>query len=355
MIETKALIIGDPHFKVSNVRDTDLMTEAVLKTARSLDLDFIVVLGDTLDRHESIHVVPLCRSITFLAELKEIAPVYLLIGNHDLKNNKQYLSEEHPFTALKQWTNLKVIDKPSLYKINELPFVFVPFVATGRFMEALDSMHSSCSETGALEILNDWKSATCIFAHQEFKGVQMKAITSVEGDAWDVTYPFVISGHIHSYQEVQENLLYVGTAYQQEFGDSCDKALSYFKFTSSTQRTHERIDLKLPQKYIIKMSCNEVTDYQLPTNADLKISISGTAGELKAIMKHPNVEKWKKEGHKVTYKTIPDVNNNEPILIKATENFSDILYDAVSENIRLKSLYQQIFGNIVNEMNKMKI
>ena len=77
------LVIGDPHFKISNVCDTDLMVESIIRIATERHPDIIVVLGDILDRHENIHVSPLTRSIKFLTSLMTIAPTYALIGNHD--------------------------------------------------------------------------------------------------------------------------------------------------------------------------------------------------------------------------------------------------------------------------------
>src|SRR5436305_10563098 len=176
------LVIGDPHFKISNVCDTDLMVESIIRIATERHPDIIVVLGDILDRHENIHVSPLTRSIKFLTSLMTIAPTYALIGNHDLKNNKQFLSDEHPFTALKFLPGITIVDTTILTIIKNQTFVFVPYVPPGRFEEALNKC-------------DNWQTATCIFAHQEFKGAQMGAIVSTEGDSWLTSQPYVASGH----------------------------------------------------------------------------------------------------------------------------------------------------------------
>lgn len=331
-----ALVIGDPHFKVGNVKETDAMTASILDCAKLRNPDFIVVLGDVLDRHESIHVSPLNRATNFLADLCSLAPTYLLIGNHDLKNNRQFCSDEHPFSALKRWhKNITVVDTTITEEIKGKIFTFVPYVPPGRFIEALNKS-------------NNWMQSACIFAHQEFKGCKMGAIISIEGDQWPLNYPYVVSGHIHDYQEPQVNILYTGTPIQHAFGDRHDKTISYLVF--ETERTHERIDLGLPKKQIVYLDCTQVSVYMPNDKADLKIIIRGVSGDLKAIIKHPNIDIWKKAGHKIIFKDVPIVKdrdiNTDKIQTMQTLRFSQILHSKISNDPKLQSLYSKLFGTI---------
>lgn len=332
-----ALVIGDPHFKVANVRETNAMVESIVRTANERRPDIIIVLGDVLDRHETIHVSPLTRAIEFLGRLMEIAPTYVLIGNHDLKNNRQFLSDEHPFTALKYWgPRMIIIDTTTMVNINDQIFVFVPYVPPGRFIEALQRCPG-------------WETATCIFGHQEFRGAQMGAITSIEGDEWSLTYPYVVTGHIHDYQEPQVNILYTGTPIQHAFGDRHDKTISYFVYHTPNEREHVRIDLGLPRKQIIRITCAEVSTYVPQQNHELKIIIRGTSGEIRAIKMHPNINIWKQSGYKIIYKDLPlngttMPNDNISIISIAPLRFSTVLYNKINSNQRLSSLYIKIFG-----------
>jgi len=332
MNEVKVLVIGDPHFKVSNFKETEDMCKAILIKAKELLPDIIVVLGDVLDRHETIHVSPLTRSINFLDKLRNISPLYVLIGNHDLKNNRQFLSDEHPFTALKYWDNTTIVDTIKSITFKDKLFVFVPYVAPGRFEEVLNKM-------------DNWKEATCIFAHQEFKGCQMGPIISVEGDKWELEYPFIISGHIHDYQEPQYNILYTGTPIQHAFGDRTDKTISFMKFNGG--REHERISLMLRSKKIVYLKCSDVDNYIPDKNCELKIIIKGTSGEIKAIMKHINIDIWKKDGHKIVYKDIPlEKSESNDFIMKPNQKFSMILYNRINKNKRLSELYINMFGEM---------
>jgi len=387
--DVNILVIGDPHFKVSGVPEHNKMCESVIKNIKDRNIDLIVILGDILDRHETIHISPLTRSINFLGELIKIAPVFNLIGNHDLKNNKQFLSDEHPFSSFNLLDNLHkeninnitnlisefvnpdlmtkimdnietivnskkitIVDKVIMTTIKNQNFIFVPYVPSGKFQEALNTLNHTMDNI------------TCIFAHQEFKGAQMGSITSTDGDMWSVNNPYIISGHIHNRQHLQENILYVGTPIQHSFGDNPNKTISYFSFKSPSIRTEERINLGLPRKHTAKISCEEVNKYIPPVNSIVRITITGNYTSLKTIMNHPNVIKWEKLGHKVTTKEIPIVDDKnihiskeDNIINKAPPKFSTALQMSISKNIQLQQLYCNIFGskNIESDNQTKKI
>ncbi len=262
------LCIGDLHHKVNNIPATTKMNLAILQVAKDKKPDFIVVLGDSLDRFETIHSIPLRQTIQFFRDLSQIAPLYIIIGNHDKINNSDFLTDIHPFTSLHYWPNTYVIDKVLVQTINNHKFVFCPYVYPGRFKEAL--------QTENIDPLIS--QITAIFAHQEFLGAKMGAICSTVGDPWDPSYPLVISGHIHNYDRLQSNIIYTGTPIQHAFGDSTDKTISFFIFNN--EFTEERIDLHLPKKKIIYMNVEEA-DKLIPDNFndaldnEIKIVIKG--------------------------------------------------------------------------------
>jgi hypothetical protein len=337
-MSVRLLVIGDPHFKVSNIRETDAMTAAIVRVVQERQPHAIVVLGDVLDRHETIHVSPLTRAIEFLHQLMVIAPTYVLIGNHDLKNNRQFLSNDHPFVALKYWdpSRMIIVDTTTIARIGAHQFTFVPYVPPGCFGQALDTRP-------------EWTTSTAIFAHQEFKGARMGAVISEEGDVWPLTDPYVISGHIHDYHEPQVNILYTGTPIQHAFGDRHDKSISFFTFHSESNRDHERIDLMLPRKQIMRIMCADVSTYVPPTNCELKIIISGTSGELKAIVKHPNIEVWKKAGYRIAYKALPiekPIMTGSPRMVREQLRFTSVLMRALEGKQNLQDLYTKIFGSV---------
>ena len=70
---TRIFVIGDPHFKINNIEETNEMTSKILDLIDKLNPHAVVCLGDVLDRHETIHVGPLLRSIDFFQKIASIS------------------------------------------------------------------------------------------------------------------------------------------------------------------------------------------------------------------------------------------------------------------------------------------
>lgn len=342
-MSTKIFVIGDPHFKTNNIEETNEMSEKLLYHIQQSKPHAVVCLGDVLDRHETIHVGPLLRSIDLFQKIANEYPLFILIGNHDRPSNQVFLTDEHPFTALKLWKNTTIVDKVVQSEINGLPFLFVPYVPPGRFAEAIET----------LVPIGEVEKFQCIFAHQEFKGAKMGIVESVIGDTWDENYPLVISGHIHDFDELGSNIIYTGTPIQHAFGDNEDKGVFLFAFGESGTQ-YEKIDLQLPKKKIIKISCSEVSLLKkLDPKYYYKIIISGTPEELKTIKLGPFLEILPKS--KIVYKTISStINKWNHELDFDSKSFLELLYEEIesTENLEeqqeLNEIYCQLFG-----MNKI--
>ncbi len=334
------LVIGDPHFKTNEMVQSIRMAEAIVQIAAEAKPDFIVCLGDTLDRHETIHVEPLTQAIKWLSQLKDIAPVFLLIGNHDRPNNSDFLSDKHPFSGLDQWKNLIVVDKVITRSYGEFNFFFVPYVPPGRFQEALETNP-------------DWslkKKWTAGFSHQEFYGIEVaKGIFSDKGDRWPVDGPLLINGHIHDRSIPQANIISIGTPRQHDFDESFDKAISLFTFTADAYK-EVRIPLPLPRKLIVRLTTQEFYTYELPSPLVdyIKIEISGTRAELVTIRKLDKIKQFRKAGVKiVTRDTEAGLERirEKPLPDKVWQEtpFKLRLYHRIKGDQELERVYSRIF------------
>jgi|DewCreStandDraft_4_1066084.scaffolds.fasta_scaffold02053_35 DNA repair exonuclease SbcCD nuclease subunit len=391
MSSLTCIAIGDPHFKTDNVVFTDEFVDKALPLIRQKNPDFIVVLGDILDRHALIHVNPLERSIRFLKKLSEIAPLYVLIGNHDRPNNSNFLTTEHPFNALKYWNSTKIVDVGLIDTIKNRKFIFLPYVPPGRFFEALATLFSPKEKKDTLlskyqedveKIKQDLKidkktslltetekeiyrhrhkqlveelfspslnDITAVFAHQEFYGAKMGAIVSTEGDEWPLSFPFVISGHVHDYHYVQDNLLYIGTPLSHASNDHEIKTLSYFSWTFDNSRpVEERIDLNLTKRIVVTIPWDQVATYVPPPKHFVKLIITGTSAELKTVLKVQNIKTLTAMGVKIAYKNLPS-----PLTEVSQQQeqhkmlgYKARLYQAVSQNPELKNTFVKLFGNL---------
>lgn len=292
--DVKVFLIGDPHFKASKVKLGNEYIEKCVAHAREAEPTFIVCLGDTLDTNEIIRVHALKLAERFLDELTQIAPTYLLIGNHDLINQVQFQTDNHGFGAFKKWPNLTVVDRVMEAEYGNRLFVFCPYVPKGRFLEAL-----SGSEI-------DWRAAEAIFAHQEFLDCKMGARISDDGDEWDEEYPPVFSGHIHEEQLVGENVYYPGSSVQHGYADNPDKKVWVVTFSlgeEETPFTIEKIDVGLRWKKLFYYDVNEVKnfDFEIAQHYDVKIVVSGDKDAITVFKKSQLKSKLTRAGVTIGY------------------------------------------------------
>ena len=275
------LIIGDPHFKCGNSEDTNILHEHSVRLARKYHVDFIVVLGDVFHQHETVNIGPMDRVVSWFADLAEVAPTYVLVGNHDRRNNRVFLTTEHSMRGI-SGANITIIHDTLRVERDGKNYVFVPYVPPGRFMEALNRV--------------PWEDSTIIFAHQEFKGGEYNGIISAEGDEWDSTAPYIVTGHLHNYHKVGSNILYTGTPFQENFGELPNKALVLF---DTETMKFKRLKIPCIPKIQVTIKSKHIMTYEPPENFKLQIKIQGTSGEMVGIMKHPTVLEWKRLGYDV--------------------------------------------------------
>nr|WIL04307.1 putative exonuclease [Cedratvirus lena] len=307
----RVLVIGDPHFKENNPSESEEMSEKICLVALKEKPDLIVCLGDVLDRHEKISLFALRRATLFLEKLSLIAKTFVLVGNHDRPNNSTYLTDEHPFLAYKHWgERLVIVDNV----LQEGEMLFVPYVPPGRFLETLQGVE-------------DWQKSKVIFAHQEFSGARMGAVTS-SVEKWPEEEPFVISGHIHDYQRVQDNLLYVGTPIQHAFNDNQNKTISLFTFAEEEWK-ETRIDLACKKKKVIHIKASEVHNFALPEHISLKLVIEGEKEELRLLQSAPLIKELKSKGVKVHFKPL---EKKEKFVYNRETSFYSTLQEMVKDD-----------------------
>ena len=322
------IVIGDIHFKISNISESELFIKKITEIVYEKKPDFIVLLGDILDTFEKIHTSALNIAYEFIDSIRSISKTYIIVGNHDMVNIKQFLDEKnHWMNALKEWKNVLIIDKAIKEVINNHIFVFTPYVFPGVFIDALNTVGDV------------WLNASCIFAHQEIFNCQMGAYLSIQGDKWKPEYPNLISGHIHLNQKIQENVYYPGAS----MDDKMKTVISCITFKGENKHYElEEIDLKLPKEKTLYMSINEIEDYKITETQDkIKIVIHGEYNEYKTFKKSAKYKKLVSKNIKISYKP-----KKIEIKIK-NEKLSKI----IEKNTNDTSNFFKIINNIIEEEN----
>lgn len=323
VIEKRVLFVGDPHFKIKNVEYIPLFVSRIVGIVESNILDFVVVAGDLLDNHDRVDVEPLNLAIQFIDLLRKKIKTFVLVGNHDYKNNQQFLTDHHWMNALKCWDNVTIVDEVVEYTTDGFSFLFVPYVPPGRFEEALKTKYDQ---------VNYSKNFKAIFAHQEFFGCKMGPIESKCGDKWDENWPMVISGHIHNKQWSQSNIYYPGSAMQHAFGQSIENTVPILTFTND-ELSYEEIDLKMPKLTIKYLSVEDVMKPLKFKNKEFrkyKIVLHSTCTEeFQTFKKTLRYKQLLDEGFKITFKLKNVISEGSSV--DTPLNFIDILHQKIKD------------------------
>lgn len=323
----KILAIGDTHFSTKNKKDTDVMRQEVLNKVQEIQPEIIVLLGDVLDKHAYVHQDPFNDALEMISNLRYFAPTYVLIGNHDMRHNEEYLPKRHFFTPCKYWDNVFIVDEPMMSG----NLVFMPYVPKFRFREALDKLGE------------EWKKASVIFAHQDFQGAKMGP-QEVEADPWPLDAPQVVSGHNHNTQTPQANIFYPGPPYHTSFGDKTAAILCLVE-TSSYGVRLSRISLNVPRKKTLNMTPDEVLEYTPENTQDtIRIRVTGTREELKALSRNSAVKKLSRSGVQFRYMTTEQERPSLDNINTPQRSYREEVQERIAADKGLKKWFDFLFG-----------
>lgn len=342
---TQFLLVGDLHFKTSDIERCQIMCKDVISKANETNPDFIVILGDVYHDFEQIKQSVNRRVTDFFEEMRKIAPLYVLVGNHDRPNNTEFCTKNHSLAPFEYWDNIHIIDTTKQYNIKGYKFVFVPYVYPGRFEEALD-------------LVEDWRDSDAIFAHQEIKGVKMDMIRSEMGDEWQIDYPQLFCGHIHEYQKLASNIHYPGNVMQLNYGDNTDKSISLITFKGK-KWTEKRLYTDVPCKVKLVVNVDEFLDMEDPEYDVVKITIKDTEANIKTLSKNKKMKDYIKRGFIIN---IMYINNDKKedddeeeeddmeLIERRVEDYDKLLYSKVNECEKsIKEEFKQLFPEIVEK------
>jgi DNA repair exonuclease SbcCD nuclease subunit len=288
-MNTNILVIGDIHFKIDNIPESYEFIKKIDEYIKENcdKIDYIIVLGDILHTHEKVHTQALNIALEFFKILVKYKKekVYVLVGNHDMTTNTNFLNEGHWMNCLKEWNNIKVVDKViniNIDKNGDDYLTLCPYVPDGRLIEALNTMKDK-----------DWKNSTLILCHQLLNGAKMGAIKAENIEEWEIEYPLCISGHIHDKQWVKDNLYYTGSSRQIAYGEGEDKTISLVIINEEIEI--KEINLELPTKKIVYMDVEDIETkiekLNIKKNEEIKLVISGDETYFKEYKKTEKLKK----------------------------------------------------------------
>ena len=355
-------VVGDTHFRKDNFIAQEELVEKCVEAAKNVSPSIIILLGDVLDTHETLKNAPWKQATRLIEELSKIAPVYVLVGNHDYINQTQFLTDDHFFNPLKKWPRVVIVDYPIIINLGGHTLVMCPYVPPGRFIEALDHVEG-------------WRDAVCIYAHQEILGCEYGNEPSQKGDQWSDDLPTIISGHIHKPSRVGRNVFYPGSSIQVHSNEDPDKRVWLVTFDGDEEDTSirddgygvlqfDKIDLGLKGKKEIEIPYEELRffDFGLTDHYYIKLKISGTPEQFKLFRKSQLRAKMVRSGIRIGYN--PTLEDN-PIIMALTQGNADLEDELTFESIlkelvkhkplTVQRVYEEMYGVAKKEKRYIEI
>lgn len=241
----KSLIIGDPHFKVSNLDDCRSFCEQTLKIIEDEKPHKVILLGDLFNDFAVVRSEVLKLWSEFFHKASKRSLVICLVGNHDMAGAD---GGTYPMEPFKSITNVIIVDELRLID----GIYFIPFVRDNADFE---------KQVRAIP------PDSVLFCHQSFNGAKFETgfYDPHGADPESVSHlAAVIPGHIHAEQKLL-NIWYPGTPFQHTFSDAgVKKSIFMIDLSTTGYSIINDFQLDMPKFYEIRgTSIEEVKEKML--------------------------------------------------------------------------------------------
>lgn len=324
----KFVIISDIHF---NVNTLDLASESLrlaIEKAAILGIP-LVIAGDLNDTKAIIRAEVANRLITLIKDCP--IQVYVLIGNHDLINEK---GSEHSLHFLAKYVRL--VDSPGYF--DELGAYLIPYQST---TEALES------------IVNSIPPGTLTIMHQgvlgAFMGEYIIDKSSISSDK--LSHLTVYSGHYHRHQKV-DTVTFIGTPYSVTYAEANDGPKGFVIIYDNN--SFEQIPTNLRKHVIVTRSIDELSlpISDLNINDLLWLKVTGPKSELSKLNRN-NVKNAL--GIQGSFKL--DLIYEDSLAFTSTDDSSDgshqyTILDQLIDNLKESDSYKKSLKELWRELVK---
>jgi len=248
----KHLVVGDPHILKKSLDKATKLFDQI----ESIGLP-VILLGDQLDTKAVIDGY--CLNFLYKRLRDSKLQWKLLVGNHDYFSLDECI--DHSLEVLKSLPNVQIIDSP----IETDGAWFVPYIHDDeKLRQVLSKIPKGSIVFGHFEIPefdygNGWicESGVPIHSFKKFKRV--------------------ISGHFHKHQQ-KGNILYLGTAYSKDFGESNqDKFIAIYDPSTDDL---ELIPTNFPKHVTITVDVTKPIDYTLTEGDEIRFVLTGPSAEI---------------------------------------------------------------------------
>lgn len=275
-----AVCTSDIHFNLANLELATASLQAAINKANELKVPLIIA-GDLHDTKAIIRAEVANRLIGVFQANNIHYGRYLLIGNHDLINEKSVghsLNFLHPY--------IDIIDEST--HLDHLDLWLLPYFS---------------DKEDLIKFLGTVPLGSKLIMHQGFMGAAMgDYVLDKSSISPDLVKDFtVISGHYHRHQQLTTKhesaimhpygigtITYIGSPYTMSFGEANDGPKGFLILNEDGSFTREILNLR--KHVVLNITTNELYDYTSPDSISAQdlvwLKLSGPRSELDKIDKN---------------------------------------------------------------------
>ncbi len=207
---SKITMSTDWHFGKSNGKFDDIILNGIYEQcqhAKDNGIKVLFNLGDTLDIKQTISTSTLnYLAKAFTAVNETFDKVYVIVGNHDM-SKKTFNDDGHNVHILSAYSNVELIDNPTMIEIFNKSFYMLPYFPNEHFQSHI------------------FPEADFMMGHIEVQGFMLNQFIKAQGGVNENTitkqYKKVFLGHFHK-RQVSRTITYIGNMCRFFYGENDD-------------------------------------------------------------------------------------------------------------------------------------
>lgn len=286
-----AIICNDLHIKEGNEDDVLRSIAHLIKYAKKIGVDELILAGDVFDvrRMQRLGTLMTFQNIIDSCNKNELI-LHIIPGNHD----KPDYQSEGSYIDLFTNSNINYYPQPEQVTIEGVSFTMMPFFADDIQVKLLGETEGSDILIGHFE-LNGSTNLGKVSKNRPISQGMLKK--------WKKTY----LGHYHNWHEITSNIVHLPSIRQNNFGEDSNKGfaviyddLSYEIIKGDFQELRTvRIDVDK----VTMDEVNELINLHKVSKDRVRFEVTGTSSKLKAfdrskvtdsgieiIVKHKDIE-----------------------------------------------------------------
>lgn len=226
----------DPTVPLQRWR-VDTLLELLQRTYDEHQCDGVIDLGDTTDDRQAIPIPTIHLILSRLAHFTGGKNIKL-VGNHE-----QWLKSTKVHPGIMYSNIFQVVERSSVIDIEGCPVVF----ACVSHIDDVDELQREVS--GVLKRAATAAKPVVLLGHMTVNGSTAHGM-AIDGGICKAALDkpnLCLLGHIHKHQRVSKNTYYVGSPFQQNYGESTED--KYVAILDTTKLTLTWIETRMPRYF----------------------------------------------------------------------------------------------------------